>query len=68
MTTYPVPASVQQNQQLRALARRPQPCGEGIGRGLTCGHFPTFLYCAGWLCAEHATGRGYPLPNQGAAA
>lgn len=58
MTPYDVPKSVRANQQTRALARRPQPCGGGIGRGLVCEQYPTVLYPCGWRCARCAQATG----------
>jgi hypothetical protein len=52
MTDYQVPQHVQRNQQLRALARRPQPC-------LLCQQWTdTVLYAAGPHCPPCAASRG----------
>lgn len=55
MTTeqrFPVPDSVRENQQLRARARRPQPCG-------ACQEWTTtVLYPCGWRCATCADTAG----------
>jgi hypothetical protein len=52
MTDYQVPQHVQRNQQLRALARRPQPC-------LLCKQWTdTVLYAAGPHCPTCAANRG----------
>jgi hypothetical protein len=52
------PAYVESNRLKRAQARRPQPCGAGIGRGLTCGKYPTVLYPCGHRCASCAQAAG----------
>jgi hypothetical protein len=62
MTTIDVQASIQRRARVK---HRMQPCGEGVGRGLTCRAFPTALYAAGWFCASCATRRGWALPNRG---
>jgi hypothetical protein len=65
-TEFAVPADVKASIQRRARVKhRMQPCGEGVGRGLTCRAFPTSLYTAGWFCADCATRRGWALPNRG---
>lgn len=62
--TFDVPDFVADNQQRRALAAgRPQPCGHGTGRGLTCRAYPTRLYPGGWRCAEHAPQPVNPTPD-----
>lgn len=59
MTAFDVPQSVRDNQQKRALASsRPQPCGAGVGNGLTCGQYPTSLYPRGHRCVRCATAEG----------
>lgn len=56
---FEVPQSVLDNQRKRALAsRRPQPCGAGVGRGLTCGKYPAALYPRGRRCADCARSEG----------
>lgn len=51
MSTYAIPQSVVERQQIRARARRPQPCGQ-------CREWTrTVLYMCGWrceACAERA--------------
>lgn len=52
MSAYQVPASVRENQQLRARARRPKPC-------LLCQEWThTVLYASGWHCPPCAARRG----------
>lgn len=64
MTTFVEPDYVQENRQKRALASsRPQPCGEGVGRGLTCRAFPTRLYVVGHRCDEHRPEPTNPTPD-----
>lgn len=58
MPDFAVPASVVANQQTRALARRPMPCGEGVGRGLTCNRYPAVLYPRGHRCGPCAQRAG----------
>jgi hypothetical protein len=59
VTEYAPPAYVRANQQLRALARRPQPC-------LLCQQWTdTVLYAAGPHCPPCAASRGLqPLPQE----
>lgn len=56
--TYEPPARVQRNQQARAAARRPQPCGSGLSDGRTCRNSPAVLYPCGWRCATCAATAG----------
>lgn len=57
MPEYTVPASVRENQQRRATARRPQPC-------LLCQQWTkTVLYPSGWHCAPCAQQRGLSPVN-----
>lgn len=63
MNEFDLPQSVRANQQRRALARRPQPCGAGIGRGLTCEKYGTHLYPCGWRCPDCAVATGLTLPR-----
>lgn len=54
---YPVPASVRDNQQIRARARRPKPC-------LLCQEWThTVLYASGWHCPPCAANRGLQPVN-----
>jgi hypothetical protein len=49
---FAVPDIVRANQQIRALARRPQPC-------MLCGAWTkTHLWPAGWHCPPCANSRG----------
>lgn len=61
--TFAVPQSVLDNQRRRALTNQPQPCGEGIGGGLTCRAFPARLYPCGWRCDEHLPQPLNPTPD-----
>lgn len=57
--TFTEPQTVLDNQRKRILASsRPQPCGAGVGRGLTCGKYPASLYPRGRRCADCATAEG----------
>jgi hypothetical protein len=58
------PDYVENNRLKRAQARRPQPCGAGIGRGLTCGKYPAVLYPCGRRCAACAAAAGLTPINQ----
>jgi hypothetical protein len=58
MSEYQVPQHVRANQQLRALARRPQPC-------LLCKQWTdTVLYAAGPHCPPCAASRGLQAAAQ----
>lgn len=62
--TFAVPQSVLDNQRRRARANdQTQPCGEGIGGGLTCRAFPTRLHPCGWRCDEHLPQPVNPTPD-----
>lgn len=57
------PQHVRDNRQRRAMARRPRPCGEGVGRGLTCDEYPAVLYARGLRCERHAPSPVPPKPD-----
>jgi hypothetical protein len=57
------PAYVESNRLKRAQARRPQPCGAGIGRGLICGKYPAVLYPCGRRCVSCAAAAGLTPVN-----
>jgi hypothetical protein len=63
-STFTEPDYVLQNRQKRALAAgRPQPCGAGVGRGLTCQAFPSRLFVVGHRCSAHEPQPINPTPD-----
>lgn len=66
------PQSVLDSMERRRLADAApliQPCGDGVGRGLTCGNRPARLYPRGWRCRSHAPGSAVlPDPTRALAA
>lgn len=68
---FPVPQHVQDNIERRRLvdaAHLTQPCGEGVGRGLTCARHPTALLPRGWRCPQHRPATPTPDPSRTLAA
>ena len=59
--------SIERRRQADAAALI-QPCGDGVGRGLTCGNRPSVLLPRGWRCVAHRPVRPTPDPTRTLAA
>lgn len=69
--TFTPPQAVLDSMERRRLADATslvQPCGDGVGRGLTCGNRPSTLFPRGWRCTAHRPPAITPDPTRTLAA